>query len=201
MTLEPILQACIDDVTSKTTHPADGITMTVPAGQLATVDEDTQAIRERVESLPACPVAKTPAEADLFRYLQFKAAVGDERDRLRRCLAGMLDDLDRQERAADFLFAALAEATVRDMLPAKRRSIQTPYGKAGFRKQPARLQVDDEETVKIAAAMGTIPQECVKLVTEARVVKAQLDKLYKDGGEVPPGCSVREETDKFYIGE
>ncbi len=78
----------------------------------------------------------------------------------------------------------------------RRRSVGLPAGTIGFRKEPSRLVIDDEDAVR-AWAKAHHPE---LLVVTERLSKSALDELVERTGEVPEsGVHVQPEQDRFYV--
>jgi phage host-nuclease inhibitor protein Gam len=77
----------------------------------------------------------------------------------------------------------------------KTRTVSFPNGKAGFRKSPDKLEIEDEKAT-LAWAKEHKP-EAVK-VTES-VLKTPLMEGFKATGELPDGVKFVEGVDTFYL--
>jgi len=144
------------------------------------------------------PLATTDQLSTLYRYMRARARLESEIAEVEAGTAFMLGELRSRLENLDAIFAGPVSAIVQSMLTGKSRSVKTPWGVAGFRRQPARLVVTDEQAVIQAVDDGSLTPAAIQTVSTIRVVKAELDKLYERDGEVPPGCEVRDAEDKFY---
>ena len=79
-------------------------------------------------------------------------------------------------------------------LPDNKRTIDLPNGKFGRRKVNTRLKVEDKKAV-IAWAEA----EGLKglLDYKPQIIKAELDAHFKSSGEIPEGCEVEPEHDRY----
>ncbi len=85
--------------------------------------------------------------------------------------------------------AAMIEAT-----GGKKKSINLLTGKTGYRTVKGTLQINDEE-----AAMAWAEQNCPEAVkVTKRLVKTPLMDYLKDTGELPDGCELTDDVEKFY---
>lgn len=76
-----------------------------------------------------------------------------------------------------------------------RKSLNLPGGTIGFRAQPVRLRVVEEDVV-IEWARGNLPGAI--RVTE-RISKTDLNAHFEQNGEMPPGTALDAEAEKFYV--
>ena len=90
--------------------------------------------------------------------------------------------------------AVLLEPWVRAKLEGqKEQSIKLPAGKAGFRKTPEKIEMDQEAFVPMAKELG-IPVQVREYVNKGDV------KIYiKNTGHIPDEVVVIQGTDKFYL--
>lgn len=75
----------------------------------------------------------------------------------------------------------------------KKKSVNLYYGEAGYKTNPARLQVDNEEMC-IAWAEKNIPEavETIKILG-----KNAIKRYFKETGELPDGCNLIPERQVF----
>jgi len=158
--------------------------------RLAELEADTLA-------LPIADVSHSPAEARLYRYLRHRSQLVAEQELVKASLSAWLKSLQSKVDGLDYIFMAEASAMVRTMLRGKAKSVNTPWGRCGFRTAPGGLDVDDEAEVLAAVARGELPME-VRRET-VTVAKSVLNELHKQTGEVLPGCAVREAEERFYL--
>jgi hypothetical protein len=79
----------------------------------------------------------------------------------------------------------------------KRRSLDLPAGRVGFRTAPMSLSVLDETSV-IAWAKLNCPAAVVTTTVE-RLLKTPLTEYLQNTGDVPPSTQVEPSRDKFFI--
>ena len=82
---------------------------------------------------------------------------------------------------------------------AKKRSITTPWGTVGFRKQSARLVVEDESEVILQVEMKNLPDNICKETRRLDINKTALNDHWKSTGEIPEGCTLQPEQDRFFV--
>jgi hypothetical protein len=75
----------------------------------------------------------------------------------------------------------------------KERSIKLPAGKAGFRKTPDKIEMDQEAFVPMARELG-IPVQVREYVN-----KTDVKNYMKASGHIPDDVVVIPGTDKFYL--
>lgn len=111
------------------------------------------------------------------------------------------------ERSAEWLerqFSYQLEQYAKEHISGKTRSITLLTGQSdkpariGFRKQSSRLQITDHEKA-VAWAKENNLNDCVKTTVIEKTVAAGFIQHFQNTGEVPPGCQITEEQEKFYI--
>ena len=155
--------------------------------------------RRQIEQFDVGPIPKSDQERHLYRYLRRRAELEGARAHVEAGTRAMLAGLESQLRTLDYLFRAEAERITRELVGLSgKKSIQTPFGKAGFRLHPERLVVKDEAMVMAAVDRDELPETIKQVQVTVSIRKSELNALYKLHGEVPPGCDVEPARDVFY---
>lgn len=130
--------------------------------------------------------------------------IAEARERAEKAKAWSEKECAAAERAEEFFLARfrgqlLAWATSQlARIGGKKRSLDLPAGRLGFRKFPSRLVVDDEKTV-LAWAEKECPEAAVEIPAKTVLSREAVIGHYKRTGEIPPGCSVMDEKDEFFV--
>lgn len=133
----------------------------------------------------------------LCRYVRLRQLRQMELSRIKDQMQAMVRSLQSQINGLDYVFQQQAAEIVKAKLGnGKARSIKTPWGTLGFRKQAAKLEIIDEQAL-IDAACGTGLAVCLKTVFS--VNKSMLNDWVKKTGEIPTGCEFVPERDVFYV--
>lgn len=104
---------------------------------------------------------------------------------------------ENEERFFMMRFGAQLHAWAREQLPnaQKRKSICLPAGTLGFRHEPLKLEVSDEDAL-LAWCQAHLPEA---IATELRVRKSVVANNLSATGELPPGVQIAEAREKFYL--
>lgn len=163
--------------------------------------DELDAIRDDVGYTDVGTFATTDDERTLHRYVKRLTSLADERTRLVEQTASMLASIDSKAKGIEYVYAGLVQDITRRLLAAqhgKAKSIKTPFGTVGFRRQAAKLVVIDELQV-IAEAGGNVAMAgVVETVTEVRLSKSKLNEYFVVTGEIPPGTEVVPERENFF---
>lgn len=120
------------------------------------------------------------------------------RDELARVKAQMEKITGRIEGEIKF-FETRYEEQLRDWaktaITGKRKSIDLPHGRVGFRHVGERVEVIEEEAA-IEAARASVP-EAVKVKVSLSLTA--LKEHFKATGEILPGCGVVPAEERFYV--
>jgi hypothetical protein len=155
---------------------------------------DADAIRAEVAALDIEGYGETEDERTLARYLRRRAQLADERQRVSDWYERRMKSLESQERGVDFVMGAMAADITRRMVAGgKKKSVSTPWGTAGFRTTAARLVIADPDRLIAAAAKHP---EWVRV--EKKPVHAMVNEYFKATGEIPAGCEMTAEQEKFF---
>jgi hypothetical protein len=105
----------------------------------------------------------------------------------------------RVEREEDFLlkrFGDELERWARKQLKGKRKCVALPAGRLGFRSANAKLAIDDKD-----ACLKWAKKHCPDaVVVIERLSKSQLNKRFKQDGEIPEvGAHVEPARETFYV--
>jgi hypothetical protein len=116
--------------------------------------------------------------------------------RVKRWAAKEIRRSEQDEERLLFLFGRQLEIWASSRLDGRRKSINLPGGRIGFRRKPMKLVVVDEEAVKAWAR-----ENCPSAIkTVERLMKAAINEHFVATGEVPPtGIRVENERNAFYI--
>jgi len=163
-------------------------------------DDAEQAVPAELERFDVGFLAKDNEDAMFLRVLGLLNRYDEEMDRF----MGNADKVLRRMQARrtwlwDQYHRWLEYYTRQQLGDGKVRSVQTPFGVAGFRKQPAKLVVQDMAALKDAWTAGQLPTHLLEHRVIEHLDKDGLNELYKHTGEIPPGCVVEEEHDRFYV--
>ena len=102
----------------------------------------------------------------------------------------------REERFLRLRFGPQLEAWVRQQLAgAKRKCIKLPAGTLGFRTEPLKIDVADEQKL-IAWCRRSLPDA---LKIETRVLKAIVKDHVRQTGEQPDGTNLAGGGQRFYV--
>jgi hypothetical protein len=127
--------------------------------------------------------------------------IAEERAHIQRTREWADKEIDRATREEAWLlrrFGAELEFWASKNLPKKRKSLDLPSGTVGFRKQPARLVVDDEPKA-MEWARAHAPAAVVVVPATERLSKSALSDECKRTGEIPDGARWQDERDSFYV--
>ena len=83
----------------------------------------------------------------------------------------------------------------------KRKSIDLPAGRVGFRAHPARLVVANEPEC-LEWCREHLPVAVVKVPASEHLSRSELIQQFKNGatgGEIPPGADLSEAKDELYV--
>lgn len=168
------------------------------------LEENQEELRQRfrIETVDQLNWALRKLAAIRAKENEVKKLAEAERERInqweQRELAGL-------ERSKQFFEALIQEyAAEQRKNDPKWKSTSTPYGKIGYRKQPAKWGYNDEELLNYLKAAGR--HEFIRVKEE--VNKADLKKalIVKEGraidpetGEVVPGITVEDPGEKLVI--
>lgn len=155
-------------------------------------DEEADLLKQIVADMARTEAG--PATCDdermLQRYQRLRARCLAERQRIVDSHKQMVARCDSELSTIDYLYAAEAEAACRRLIEGSgKKSLITPFGKAGFRTTPARLEVVDELLLPLKFNVPVLTN---------KIDKRAIDVQFKATGEIPPGCELLEPTEKFY---
>ena len=118
--------------------------------------------------------------------------------RVREWAARELRRAEREEKFFLYRFAQQIEDWTRQQLEAeggRRKSISLPGGTCGFRTDPPRLDVTDEEAL-LRWCKANLP---AAVTTVEHVSRTVVREHIAATGELPQGAGVSEGTEKFFI--
>lgn len=96
-----------------------------------------------------------------------------------------------------FKLQAYAEAHRAELIKGKKKSRALLHGSLGWRKTGGGLEVTDKEALLVWARAQPVESELLR-ITEAPAI-ANLQKHFKETGEVPPGTEPKPEVDVFTL--
>ena len=136
--------------------------------------------------------------ATMLKYIRLRNRYSEELSTVKRQMSSMMSSLESKISNLDYLYRDITIGYTKKALQnRKERSIKTPFGTVGFRKQQQRLQLLNEQRVIELSENGALPEDCRKV--SVTVNKRALQKHYEATGEIPFGCEIVPEHDKFYV--
>ena len=150
-------------------------------------------------SAPLAVPNVSDAELELSHYLRVQNAIDAEMDRLEVNFIEMTKQLAAKKEWFQRQYGARAEMACKSLLRGKSKSVKTLYGMAGFRTVKPLLVVEDEVAIIDNAEAGQLPGNIVRVKLTTTIDKQALNQLYEETGEVPVGCSLRPQEERFYI--
>lgn len=164
----------------------------VPVEQSAELSEIIEAVRAEVESIDPGPLPQTEDDRTLYRVLRLRSRLCDEHCRVKEAMESMLREYERRISGIDFHYTPLLSDIVKRKLGSgKKKSIKTPFGIAGFRTTPNKVDVTEPKNL-LPFFWRTIPEE-------KQPDKVVIAEHIKTTGEVPDGCVMIDGVEKFYI--
>lgn len=158
-------------------------------------------INQEVSEVDVGGFTKTEDEAQLFRILRLRGRAEDELERVKRESSAWIKRLQNRLDSIDYVLKPVASELAKRILAGKKvKSVRTPFGSAGYRTVPGGLEVEDTTRLLEAWHNNQLPMELIKVEQKFVPVMAEINDLFKKTGEVPPGCGVREDQEKFYLG-
>lgn len=150
-----------------------------------------------LDAEPFVPEAFHVHDANTANWVVRK--INEARERAERAKAWAAKEAERAARDEAFFLgrfgAEMAAWTRGEIDGSRRKSVDLPAGRAGFRTKPAALIVDDES--KTLAWAETNCQAAV--VVKRSLSKSALNDAFAKSGEVPDGAHVEDASEKFYI--
>lgn len=170
-------------------------------GDQEAADELASQVGEELAAMDGDPAVDDEQVDLLHRYVRLRRhyaadleAIHRQYDRLRSRAVAKLDALDAR-------YGPQAAAVAKALIHAaggRRKSIDTPWGRAGFRAGRDKLIVaDDQAFARWAEAHGH--GELVQRKETLAVDKKATLALIQSNGEELPGVMVEEATDRFYV--
>lgn len=152
-------------------------------------------VQSEVTAADAGPLPQTEDMALLYRVLRVRARLTAEAARIREMADQMARQLESRVAGIDYQYGRVLEQVVRDELArtrVKAKSIKTPFGTAGFRTSPAKIEVVDELLVRGAGFVRIVPEQ-------REVDRAALAAYVKETGDVPNGAKVVDGHENFFL--
>lgn len=170
--------------------------------QSAGTDAEREAViaevKAEAEAMDVGDIAKSPEERAVLRYLRRRSQLAAEITHIQEQTDALLRQLKSKLDGLDYVYLPLAQDVARSLLAGKSRSVKTPFGTLAFRSVPARVEVKDEAVLIKAAESDIYLVPCIRVKTE--VSRSAVAEHFKKTGEIPPGCELLAERDKFYVG-
>lgn len=149
-------------------------------------------------------------EAMLDRFVDSVLSLKDDITRLELQHERRILGLEGRLRGLNYIFGARAEAVAKaliDRAPDKRKSIDLPNGRVGFRAQPLKVDFGDNkdivrefaETYEPAAEVYAEVTRKIATVDARKLTETVKQYIAEHGGEAPKGMVLAGGTDKFYI--
>jgi hypothetical protein len=169
------------------------------------VDEEFAAVAAIVETEVREPLpigVHDEAQDQLYRIVRSHARLDDQENRLDEFYKATKAWIASRRTALAYVTDQAARNLATHLISGqggKRRSIDTPYGRVGFRRQPERLKVANSDELIAAALADRVPVNCVEEKRSYKIVMSEVQKLFKESGEIPVGCVLEPESDAFFI--
>ena len=146
-------------------------------------------------------------EAEVFHICDAKTAnwvvrkIVDAREYGRRVKIWAAQELHRAEREEErllYLFGGQLDTWAKcelQKLKGRKKSVALPAATLGYRHEPDRLIVSDEQALLVWAK-----EHCPAAVEVVeKLLKTPINELFVATGELPPGTELQTARDKFYI--
>lgn len=138
------------------------------------------------------------AELELTHYVRVQNAIAAEMDRVEAQYKGIMRQLAAKKAWFESQYSGRAAVACKSLLKGKAKSVKTIYGTAGFRTVKPLLVVEDDVAVMDNVEAGKLPAEIVKMKVTHSIDKSALNKWFDETGEIPVGCTVAPEEERFY---
>lgn len=160
------------------------------------IEEDARKYFDQADVSQAGP--KSEQEIQFYKYVKASFQVKSEITRVKDQFKAIINGLEARLKGIEFVYSGPAADFVRQQIEGKKtKSIKTPWGTAGFRKNNAKLVVTDEAKLIAAAQRDEDLNDVIEPTW--RVVMSKLSEHFKSTGDVPSGCEVTPEFEKFYV--
>ena len=157
-------------------------------------------MKYEVESIDLLDIAPSERHRALYRLLCVRGRYEDGLERLKINCAAMITQAESKLRGFDWMFTQEMSNLTRILLSEKKaKSIKTPFGTVGFRTQPEAVVVEDEYQLMDAVANDKLPRSLVTEKTTRSISKIAVQEFFVHTGEVPVGCVIKPEMEKFYV--
>lgn len=165
------------------------------SGELAAMALQAEAEMSIEDPGPAC----NDEERLVNKFIRRRNHIEAEIARVKEYTKALIAQLESRLKGLDYVYIPVVEPIVRKMLEgSKKKSITTPFGKAGYRTSGGRLFVADE--VQLMALADTNDQLRPAIVVKRSIPFAAVNDYFKTTGEIPAGCDVSPVVEKFYVG-
>jgi len=122
-------------------------------------------------------------------------AVDDEIDRLEEQHRRRVKQLENEKTFFQERFGTELEAWTRTNLDGRKKSIDMPHGRIGFRKSRESIEIVDKE-----ANLDWAKENCPDALREKEwTIKTPQIKLMKETGEMPDGTALKPAKDRFFV--
>jgi len=169
------------------------------------IKKELALLQERIlweqESKTGTPQKKTEfhiTKKEEAEWLVGKLTALDAKEEiLERQYNAMKREIENDRRFFEWRFGRELQEWVSRNLPPKKKSIKLLTGTVGFRTRPPRLEVVDEN-VALEWAKQHAP-DVVEIITTERILRVPLKEHFEKAGEVPPGCALSAEEERFFV--
>lgn len=122
-------------------------------------------------------------------------AVDDEIDRLEEQHRRRVKQLENEKTFFEERFSRELEAFVKANLDGRKKSIDFPHGRAGFRKSRETIEIVDKDR-----NLEWAKKNCPNAVRKREyTTKTEQVKHLKETGELPVGCELKPSQNRFFV--
>ena len=150
----------------------------------------------------ALDVGEFPQNEDMAlvcKYMRHRQRLTAEAERIKEMSGKMLAAIDSRLSGLDYVYMGQVAAIVGKLIQGqKQKSIKTPWGTLGFRKQGKHLEIQDETVLLPPCKQNENPLMWDLVVTTESISKEKLKEYFERTGELPDGVEIVPETEKFY---
>jgi hypothetical protein len=146
------------------------------------------------------PEEQLPAGVqDLERVVNLLRFAKALKDSLEQQYKGRKAQIEALENYAQFKYGASSEAVTRALLMQNtgkkpKKSVKEIWGTVGFRSQPARVVIEDEQAVIDSVKDTELAHRILRFKVDSRALQAH----FKATGEIPEGCRLEEPKERWY---
>lgn len=166
-----------------------------------TPDRQNELDELRLET-EAMEVGEFPQNEDMAlvcKYMKHRHRLMSEAERIKEQMGKMLAAIDSSLNGLDYVYLAQVAAIIGNLIHGqKQKSIKTPWGTLGFRKQNRHLAIADEAILLACCKNNPNPLMWDLIVTTESISKQKLNEHFEKTGELPDGVELIPECEKFY---